>query len=222
MPKIIIKQTALPSPTFYDGALPLRTGQTTSYFSNDDGETERGRGADFFNLNYDNPFGHIKRFSGTTGGYQSEIDNLYYDVDGVATTEALAFPDDWVIDWNSFQIATETYAMYQRTPRVASADYTAVMLEQPITIGGYADVYYCNIDELLQISQKYHFTGLQLAYVPFSYTITGTNTTRIGSTTNNGTNKHCLNQTGNVASLSVGTSTVFWYVRYGTLTELGL
>lgn len=54
---------------------------------------------DYFNLNASTPnaFGTTKRFTGKTGGYQSEVDLLYYDVNDVATTEALAFPDDYVI-----------------------------------------------------------------------------------------------------------------------------
>jgi hypothetical protein len=221
MPKVIIKQTSPPTITPYDGAKILRTDQTTSYFTGDDGDVERGRGDSWLALTYDNPFGHKRRFTGTTGGYHNG--SGYVDVDGVATTQALAFLNGWAIDWMTFDRDNETYAMYQITPRVASSAYSTVLGEQPITIGGYNDVRYCNIQELIQISRMGVMLGTAiLNYEPFLYSITGTNTTRVGSITNDGTNKQCINQTGGVATLSTGTSTAFWYIRWGTLTEIGL
>jgi hypothetical protein len=221
MPKIIIKQTSPPTITPYDGAKILRTDQTTSYFTGDDGDVERGRGDSWLALTYNNPFGHKRRFSGITGGYHNG--SGFVDVDGVATTEALAFPDGWAIDWMTFDRDNESYAMYQRTPRASSTSYTTVLGEQPVTIGGYNDVRYCNINELIQISRMGVMLGTAiLNYQPFNYSITGTNATRVGSITNDGTNKQIINNVGGVTTLSVGTGTVYWYIRWGTLTEIGL
>jgi hypothetical protein len=44
-----------------------------------------------------NPFGNNKRFTGTTGGYK--VGANYFDAAGGSTTEALAFPNDIVLDW---------------------------------------------------------------------------------------------------------------------------
>jgi len=74
------------------------TGQATSNNDNDDGDLKRGRGVDWFNLSFVNPWGHSKRFTGTTGGYYDEVADDFKDVDGDVTTKALAFPDDLVSD----------------------------------------------------------------------------------------------------------------------------
>jgi hypothetical protein len=209
------------SSTPFDGAKILRTDQTTSYFTGDDGDVQRGRGDSWLALTYNNLFGHKRRFSGITGGYHNG--SGYVDIDGVATTEALAFPDGWAIDWMTFDRDNDSYAMYQITPRASSTNYTDLLLEQPVTIGGYADVRYCNIQELIQISRMGVMLGTAiLNYEPFNYTISGANATRVGSITNDGTNKQIINQVGGVTALAVNTGTVYWYIRRGTLTELGL
>lgn len=46
----------------------MKTGQTTSYRTGDDGDLERGRGVDFFTLAENNPFGNTNRFTDELGG----------------------------------------------------------------------------------------------------------------------------------------------------------
>jgi len=59
-----------------------------------------------------NYFNNNKRFTGTTGGYQSELDNLYYDANGVATTDVLAFPDSIVLDWSAYdQVSGDVFGV---------------------------------------------------------------------------------------------------------------
>jgi len=53
--------------------------------------------ANFLLLNRPNAFGNYQRFTGTTGGYKSGA--TYYDADGVSTTEALALPNNIILDW---------------------------------------------------------------------------------------------------------------------------
>jgi len=50
------------------GALPLQSGQTTSYAANDDGALRRGRLTDFNTIPYLNPFGNYFRFTDELGG----------------------------------------------------------------------------------------------------------------------------------------------------------
>jgi hypothetical protein len=92
----------------------MKTGQTTSYRTGDDGDIEAGRAVDWFNLDFVNFFGHSKRFTGITGGWQSEINNIIYDKDGVVTTSALAFPNDIVLDWSTYNSATGEVLGYRR------------------------------------------------------------------------------------------------------------
>jgi len=50
------------------GATLMKTGQTTSYNTGDDGDTERGRLTNFLTLPSNNPFGNTNRFTNKTGG----------------------------------------------------------------------------------------------------------------------------------------------------------
>jgi len=60
------------------GAKILKTGQTTSYATGDDGDLQEGRDVDFFTLNYANPFGNTNRFTDELGG-SAYINNIVID-----------------------------------------------------------------------------------------------------------------------------------------------
>jgi hypothetical protein len=64
----------------------MKTGQTTSYRTGDDGDLERGRNVDFFTLAENNPFGNTNRFTDELGG-QTYTKNI-------------------VIDWSTYNGAT--------------------------------------------------------------------------------------------------------------------
>lgn len=49
------------------GKKPMKTGQTTSYYTDDDGATQRGRDVDFFTLDGNNAFGNSNRFTDLLG-----------------------------------------------------------------------------------------------------------------------------------------------------------
>ena len=49
-----------------------------------------------------NHFGSKWAFTGTTGGYYDRDAADYKDVSGIVTTRALAYPDDLICDWRSF------------------------------------------------------------------------------------------------------------------------
>jgi hypothetical protein len=68
------------------GATLMKTGQTTSYRTGDDGDLEAGRAVDFFTLASNNPFGNTDRFTDELGG-QTYTDNI-------------------VIDWSTYDGAT--------------------------------------------------------------------------------------------------------------------
>ena len=56
----------------------MKTGQTTSYRTGDDGDLERGRDIDFFTLAENNPFGNTNRFTDELGG-QDYTNNIVID-----------------------------------------------------------------------------------------------------------------------------------------------
>lgn len=68
------------------GATLMKTGQTTSYRTGDDGDLEAGRATDFFTLASNNPFGNTNRFTDELGG--------------------TAYANDIVIDWSTFDGST--------------------------------------------------------------------------------------------------------------------
>ena len=61
------------------GATILKTGQTVSYATGDDGDIQAGRGTDFFTLASNNPFGNTYRFTGTTGSNTTIPNNIVID-----------------------------------------------------------------------------------------------------------------------------------------------
>lgn len=62
--RIDIKAVAAPQRST---ALLMKTNQTVSYRTGDDGDVEAGRDVDFFTLAENNPFGNNKRFTDTLG-----------------------------------------------------------------------------------------------------------------------------------------------------------
>jgi hypothetical protein len=56
----------------------MKTGQTTSYRTGDDGDLERGRNVSFFILAENNPFGNTNRFTDELGG-QTYTKNIMID-----------------------------------------------------------------------------------------------------------------------------------------------
>lgn len=93
-----------------NSAALMKTGQVTSYRTGDDGDIQAGRDVDFFNLDFVNFFGHSKRFTGITGGYNdsSAIPNVLdtRDVNGNSTSLSLAFPEGIMLDWSTFDSST--------------------------------------------------------------------------------------------------------------------
>jgi hypothetical protein len=68
------------------GATLMKTGQTTSYRTGDDGDIEAGRATNFTTLASNNPFGNTDRFTDELGGQ--------------------TYANDIVIDWSTFDGAT--------------------------------------------------------------------------------------------------------------------
>lgn len=130
--------------TVINGAIPNKTGANTSYSPNDDGGAHYGLGVNFWNLSSTdfpdgNFFGILKRFTGLTGGWEDETSpGNWYDVNGVATTEALAFPSDIVIDHSSWSKATGALIWWYRKPSATINGLTAVDTDAPSkTWGGF-------------------------------------------------------------------------------------
>ena len=165
-----------------------KTGVTDSVRTGDDGDLEEGRGVDWFNLGYNNPWGHGFRFVGSTGGYTDGTG--WFDKNGVATTYAAAFPHDECSDWAYYNQVGSTVPMWyllsfgtttpipplERGGQVAGTSvHTAIDDAQASTQGGYSDWYLPNISEIHSII--YMEQGINstqgLNYKPFEYEFTG-------------------------------------------------
>jgi hypothetical protein len=68
------------------GATLIKTGQTTSYRTGDDGDLEAGRATDFTTLASNNPFGNTNRFTDELGG--------------------ATYTNNIVIDWSTYDGST--------------------------------------------------------------------------------------------------------------------
>lgn len=77
------------------GATLMKTGQTTSYRTGDDGDIEAGRATNFTTLATNNPFGNTNRFTDELGG-QTYTNNI-------------------VIDWSTYDSVGGTVLGYRRT-----------------------------------------------------------------------------------------------------------
>lgn len=95
------------------GAKLLKTGQTTSYRTGDDGDLQAGRDVSFFTLNYTNPFGNTNRFTDELGGS--------------------VYTNNIVIDWSTYD--GSTVLGYYRTLGVAVTWNNAVDNALALSVG---------------------------------------------------------------------------------------
>ena len=128
----------------------MKTGQTTSYVSGDDGETQEGREVNFTTLNGNNPFGNTNRFTDTTGGQ--------------------TYTNTIVIDWSTYNQDNGDVLGYQ-TNFVLTPAYTTFANSKAacdaLTIDGFSDWRQCNWNELFNVCK---ISKNALNYAPFNYT----------------------------------------------------
>ena len=123
----------------------MKTGQTTSYRTGDDGDLERGRNTSFTVLAENNPFGNTNRFTDELGG-QTYTKNI-------------------VIDWSTYDGSTVLGWRRTRTTGVTwnqSIDGALLVSIAPFTTGWRVP----NITELQNILN--FGTALRLNYAPFN------------------------------------------------------
>jgi hypothetical protein len=126
------------------GLLPLKTGQTTSYATNDDGDLERGRATDFNTIAYLNPFSNNFRFTDELGG-QTFINNI-------------------VIDWSTWDGGSSVngYCFSNYSNETGTQSWDDWMLNSPYTCSTFADWYLVNFQEmasLLNMNETYGMDG---------------------------------------------------------------
>jgi len=140
-----------PSPV---GATLVKTGQTISYRTGDDGDLEKGRAVDFSTLNVNNPFGNTNRFTDELGGQ--------------------TYTNDIVIDWSTYDTVAGTVLGYYRVLSATQDWNDAVDNALLTSVGSYTSGWYLpNIYQLENIAQLTSVITRSTNYAPFNISYTG-------------------------------------------------
>ena len=128
------------------GATLMKTGQTTSYRTGDDGDIEAGRATSFTVLASNNPFGNTNRFTDTAGG-QTYSNNI-------------------IVDWSTYNGATVlAYYKGDTTSRSWNAQIDQYLSS---TIGGLTGWRVFNAYEAINIMNLERITNYVYNYPPFN------------------------------------------------------
>jgi hypothetical protein len=133
------------------GATLMKTGQTTSYRTGDDGDLEAGRATDFFTLATNNPFGNTNRFTDELGGS--------------------TYANDIVIDWSTYDNIAGTVLGYYCTGSFISIEVWNDAVDNALThtVGSYTTGWRLpNRKEIDNISNDGVAGGNKLNYAPFN------------------------------------------------------
>ena len=141
-----IKAVAASTPAAV-GATLMKTGQTTSYRTGDDGDTEAGRATSFTVLASNNPFGNTNRFTSELGT-QTYTKNI-------------------VIDWSTYN-GTNVLGYYRTVSGADVAWNTAIDSALALSIVGFTSGWRLpNKGEFENIFDYEQSFGL--SYAPFSF-----------------------------------------------------
>lgn len=210
------------SPAAINSSDRYKTGVTLSTNSGDDGDLERGNGTSFFILSHTNPLfsEHSNRQTGTDGGYYDHVSGDYKDKDGVITTQALAFPDDLVLDFASYDQLTESVLMIRFSMLPATNNIQAKILAAPYTVGSFTGFFVLNFSEMI-LPFNGGVLDAFLNYPPFDFVGSGV-PGRVASSSSNGTSYISYIGGSQVNKIGQTTTCVALIGRYITKTQLGL
>jgi len=128
------------------GDLLVKTGQTTSYRTGDDGDIQAGRKVDFTTLKADNPFGNASRFTDELGGS--------------------TYANDIVIDWSTYD-GSEVLGYYKGDAATARLWDDAIDWGVALSVGTFTSGWrLTNVRELQNIADYGQSYGLN--YAPFN------------------------------------------------------
>lgn len=130
-------------------AMLMKTGQTTSYRTGDDGDIEAGRLAAFLILNENNLFGNTARFTDKLGGS--------------------TYGDSVAIDWSTYEQSTGNFIMWKITDNGANTSWNnCIDGALGLNFAGYTDWFLPNINHYCSIF-NYELDYL-MNYPPFNRT----------------------------------------------------
>lgn len=189
---------ATPAPV---GATLMKTGQTTSYRTGDDGDIEAGRATKFTTLATNNPFGNTNRFTDELGG-QTYTNNI-------------------VIDWSTYDGST-VLGLYRAAIATGKNWNNAVDECLAFSIGSYTSGW-----RLPNMKEIYNFVNFAnapesfLNYSPINISLTGmvywSSNTNVSATTS----AYFLSNVGMTGQTAKTTSFAFTYFPVRTFTVTG-
>ena len=173
------------------GAMPLQTGQTTSYATNDDGDLQRGREVDFNTLPYNNGFGNTNRFTDELGGQ--------------------TFTNKIIIDWSTWDGGTSVNGFMASIDSNTNGnnDWFGWMSGQPYIGGGFGDWYVANANELLSVI-NYELVDGFIGY-PFNFISSNQYRMYVSTTDPNNTTRAIIKMNGSSTLTITGKTTGFRY-----------
>lgn len=191
----------LPAAAAPVGATLMKTGQTTSYRTGDDGDLEAGRSTNFTTLASNNPFGNTNRFTSELGT-QTYTNNI-------------------VIDWSTYDGSTVL-----GISRVAIATgqtwNNAIDNSLSYSVGTFTSGWrLANIKEIFNLLNYNNDQNNLLNYSPLNLSSTGrlywSSTTIVGATTA----VYGLNNVGMTAQYAKTSTTFMTYFPVRTFTVIG-
>ena len=178
------------------GATLMKTGQTTSYRTGDDGDIEAGRETDFFTLASNNPFGNTNRFTDELGG-QTYTNNI-------------------VIDWSTYN--GSNVLGWDRTQRGTATWQNSIDGALSVNAGSYTTGW--RLPNIMEYASILHWDIIgDLNYIPFN--IFSSSRSFWSSTCASSTRAYnCSNSGTSILSHSLMTTTLH-YLAVRTFTVTG-
>lgn len=189
------------------GATLMKTGQTTSYRTGDDGDIEAGRATNFTTLAVNNPFGNTNRFTDELGGqtYTNKI----------------------LIDWSTYDSVGSTVLGYcfGSTHNTIITWSNAIDNALLLNIGGFSSGWRVSNIKELENTLNWEVSSNRWNYAPLNTFSLNAAFIQWSSTTNNGNTAqaHCWspNGVGTFSQQNKTNNTPFGYIPVRTFTVTG-
>jgi hypothetical protein len=183
------------------GAKLMKTGQTTSYRTGDDGDIEAGRATSFTVLASNNPFGNTNRFTDELGGS--------------------TYTNNIVIDWSTYD-GTNVLGISRLSIATGNTWNQAVDNSLSYSIGTFTSGWRLpNIKEIFNLMNFANDQNNILNYSPFNLSSSGRVYWSSNTVLNATTQAYILSNLGLMNVTAKTTSVAFTYFRVRTFTVTG-
>jgi hypothetical protein len=183
------------------GATLMKTGQTTSYRTGDDGDIEAGRATSFTVLASNNPFGNTNRFTDELGGS--------------------TYTNNIVIDWSTYN-GTNVLGISRLSIATGNTWNQAVDNSLSYSIGTFTSGWRLpNIKEIMNLMNFANDQNNILNYSPFNLSSVGRVYWSSNTVLNTTAYAYILNNLGLISVNTKTTSVAYTYFRVRTFTVTG-